>query len=427
MSLSIQLPYRPRRWQASAHSLIDGARFAVWVWHRRAGKTVAAVNELIKGVVKCPYPNPRGIYVAPFLKQAKKVAWQYLQDFTAVIPGMKYNKSDLSATFPNGGVAYLAGADNPDAMRGIHCDIAILDEFAQMNPTMWSSVLRPALTDRKGKAIFIGTPEGKNAFYRMYRQAQELPGWVADFLPVSMTDCIDPEELKAAKREMSPEEYDREFNLNWSAAIRGSFYGAEMGKAQKEGRITSVPYQEGLPVVSAWDLGIRDSVVWLFQVAGTEVRVIDCRHYQGTSLENICRDLDSLPYFWNRHIVPHDVRVREFGTGQTRLELMQGLGMHCQVAKNIPELDGIDAARRLLGRCWFDEEKCQTGIDALGQFKTEYDEQKQTYSINPVSDWTHHFADAFRYFAVENGGSQMNLDINWREPIDYGGRNASIT
>ncbi len=425
--MNLTLPYTPRRWQATAHKSIDAVRFAVLVWHRRAGKTVACINELIKGTVRCPYPNARGIYVAPFLKQAKKVAWQYLLDYTAPIPGVRYNKSDLSATFPNGAVVYLGGADNPDSLRGIHLDFAVLDEYAQMSPMMWTSVLRPALSDRKGKAIMIGTPQGRNSFYKMYKQAGELDGWYANYLPVTDTDCIDAAELLALQREMPPDEYEREYLLNWDASIQGAFFGSEMQDAHSQGRITSVPYESGLPVVSAWDLGIRNSVVWLFQIAGTEVRVIDCRFYEGTSLEAICRDLDKLPYIWNRHILPHDVRVREFGTGRTRLEMMQTLGMDVQIAKNLPELDGIEAARRLIERCWFDADACELGIEALTQFRTEYDPTRQSFKLRPLEDWTNHFADAFRYFAIENGGVQMDMQLGWRDPIDYGGRNASIT
>jgi len=422
---TIEIDYQPRAHQTAAHALIDDSRFSVLVWHRRAGKTVACINHLIKHILTSTLTNARGAYICPYLKQAKKVAWTYLQDYTRQIPGVVLNRSELSVTFPNGGVIYLAGADNPDAMRGVWLDFCVLDEYAQMDPTLWRSVIRPALADRKGKAIIIGTPQGKNAFYRMFESAEQLDGWGRDYLPVADTDCLDPDELLAAQREMSTAEYDQEFNLSWTAAIKGAFFGKEMQQAEAEVRITTVPHDPALGVVTAWDLGIRNSVIWLLQSAGSEVRAIDCRFYQETSLQDIVKDLQDLPYIWLSHILPHDVRVREFGTGRTRVETLQQLGITPRIARNIPEADGIEAVRFLLPRMWFDKTKCALGIEALTQFRTEYNELRQNFSVRPLEDWTNHFADALRMYAVEHGDNQLTFG-GWEQQLDYGSRNAAI-
>jgi phage terminase large subunit len=150
-------------------------RWAIAVAHRRAGKTVADINELIMGATKCKLPNPRFAYVAPQLNQAKDIAWSYLLEYTECFgPERKINASELWVELPNNGARIrIYGADNPDRLRGIYLDGAVLDEFGDMDPTVWTQVIRPALSDRKGWAIFIGTPKGKNTFHKLWTLADE--------------------------------------------------------------------------------------------------------------------------------------------------------------------------------------------------------------------------------------------------------------
>ena len=171
-------------------------RFKILVCHRRAGKTLAAINETIKEVLLCEKPNPRGFYVAPTFSQAKDIAWTYLKEFTRDIPGMKYYESDLRADFPTGARIKLFGAENPDRMRGIYVDVAVIDEYASMSPTIWTDVLRPALSDRQGKAIFLGTPKGQDSFYDLWTYALAHPEeWFALMLKASDTGILSPKEL----------------------------------------------------------------------------------------------------------------------------------------------------------------------------------------------------------------------------------------
>jgi hypothetical protein len=423
--LQVEIPYSPRSHQRRVHGLIEANRFAVLVQHRRAGKTVLAVNDSIKAILSCPHRHAQGLYVAPFRNQAKRVAWKYYLHYTRNIPGMTYNQTELSIGFANGATIMLGGADAPDVYRGMYFDHVVMDEYAQFPPRLWTQVIRPALADRQGRMLCIGTPAGRNSFFRMYKDAEGLEGWCRDYLPVSMTNVLDPKELAAIRREMPANEYAQEFELSWTAAITGAIYGKEMSEAESEGRITKVPYDKALLVHTSWDLGIRDSIVWLWQVAGSEVRAIGCRHYEGRSLPDIIADLRTLPYQWGDHVAPHDIAVREYGTGVTRLEQAQGLGWDFEVCPMIPVEDGINAFKSLIPRVWFDQVACADGIEALIQYRVDYDEIDRVFSTKPAPDWTRHPADAARMFAVAKGRGQSAF--SWgRRKADWSAQDRTV-
>ncbi|MGE3712532.1 MAG: hypothetical protein AB7G35_23050, partial [Hyphomicrobiaceae bacterium] len=186
-------------------------RWRVIVAHRRAGKTVATVNHLIRSALLCPLPEPRVAYIAPLYKQAKDVAWTYLKRFSAVIPGVDANESELRVDLPNRGRVRLYGADNPDGMRGIYLDDVVLDEYADMRPRVLPEIIRPALSDRKGSLTAIGTPRGHNDFYKLWQTAQHDPEWFGLMLRASETGLVDAQELADASKFMSPEQYAQEF------------------------------------------------------------------------------------------------------------------------------------------------------------------------------------------------------------------------
>lgn len=405
MRRSVDLrPHQVELWQ-------NLERFSVLVLHRRFGKTVLAICKLVHDVQECDLPMPRGHYFAPFLKQARSIAWDYLKLITSPLPGMKYNKSELSAEFPNGARIQLHGADNPDTFRGQYSDSVVLDEVAQMSPRMWGEVIRPALADRQGKALFIGTPFGRmNLFYELFERAGELEGWYRQLWTVEDTGIIEPGELAMLKAEMSREEYQQEMMCSWSAQVRGAYWAEKLDLADQENRVCSVPYDESVPVGTAWDLGMNDATaIWFWQVAGREIHLIDYQEYTGMGLPDIIRDLQSRPYIYDMHIGPHDIRVKELGSGAARIDTARSLGVNFTVARNIPVIDGISAVRDMLGRCWFDEQKCRQGLEALRLYRSEWDDVKRVLSLRPVHDWTSHAADAFRYLAVEisKGGRKI--------------------
>ena len=391
--------YEARRQFAPFHKRTQ--RFASIVAHRRAGKTVACINDLIDSALVCAKPEPRFAYVAPFYAQAKDVAWSYLKRFTSPIPGTTANESELRVDLPNGGRIRLYGADNYDRMRGGYLDGVVLDEYADMDPRAWSEVIGPMLADRKGWAAFIGTPKGRNAFCEVHERALTDPEWFALMLKASETGLIDADELSRWRREMTEEQYAQEFECSFQAALLGAYYGKEMSRAEADKRICGVPYDPAALVHTAWDLGIDDSTaIWFAQVVGKEVHIIDYYEASGEALQHYAGLLNSKPYSYGDHWFPHDAEAKELGTGKTRTETLASLGVKAKIVKMQAVEDGINAVRMLLPKCWFEAEKCKRGLEALRQYQREFDEKLKTFRSRPRHDWASHAADAFRYLSL---------------------------
>jgi len=390
--------YVPRRHQAEIHTQLK--RFNVLVCHRRFGKTVLAVNQLIGSGLRCRKAAPRFAYVAPLLKQAKAVAWDFLLRYGAPFR-VAANTSELRIDLINGARITLYGADNPDALRGIYLDGIVLDEYADMQPRTWTEVVRPALSDRKGWAIFIGTPKGQNGFYELYEQARVNKDWYAGMFKASTTGVIEPAELESLRTSMASEEYAQEFECSFQAANAGAYYGKMLSDAEVEGRVARVPWEPTVPVITAWDLGMDDATaIWFCQQVGREVRIIDYYEASGEGLTHYVNHLRSKPYVYGDHLLPHDANVKELGTGLSRMEVLQSLGLNPVVVSQQRVEDGINAVRLLLPRCWFDGEKCARGLKALGQYRREWADKLGTWRARPRHDWASHGADAFRYLAM---------------------------
>ena len=394
----VVIPYTPRTLQAKLHNELG--RFNVVVCHRRFGKTVFAINQMIKSAIQdlqLGKKAPRYAYLAPLFKQAKTVAWDELKRLLYDFPDVKFNEAELRADFM-GARIQLYGADNPDTLRGIYLDGVILDEYAQMNPKMYSEVIRPALSDRKGWGIFIGTPKGKNEFYDIYHTAKEKKGWKRFLFKASETGILDDEELEMAQQDMAESEFEQEYECSWSAALRGAYYAKELEAAYDEQRIGKVPYDPSKQVITAWDLGVSDSTsIWFAQYDGKAINLIDYYENSGEGLPHYIDLLNQKGYNYGAHIAPHDIVVREFSTGKSRKDLAFSLGIDFQVAPKLKVMDGIDTVRTTLNKCWFDEDKCKKGLDALLQYRSSYDDKKKIWSQKPVHDWTSHASDSFRY------------------------------
>lgn len=406
--LKIRTGYEERPYQAELQRRIK--RFNVIVCHRRFGKTVWSVNNTIHKGWSCEYRNPQYAYIAPNYQQAKRVAWTMFKDYTSKLPNRTVNEQELRIDMPRAHLGdfiriHLLGAENPDSLRGMYLDGAILDEYASMNTMVWSEVIRPALSDRRGWACFIGTPKGTNHFKDIYDfAATQNKDWYRVIYRASDTSIYPQEELDAARNEMGDEVYAQEYECDWGAAIKESYYGKEFRKMResKPSRIGNVPYDRGFQVATAWDLGMDDSTaIWFVQIVGTEVRVIDYYEANGEDLGHYVKIIKEKPYVYDEHLLPHDAGARELGTGVTRQETLRklGLGRTRIVKKQSPE-DGINAVRMLLSRCWFDEVKCSFGIKALENYRRKYDSKNNVYLNKPLHDWSSHGADAFRTYAV---------------------------
>ena len=417
----ISTGYRPRPLQAEIHRNLK--RFNVLVCHRRFGKTVLCINELLDRALSNPSARPRYAYVAPLYRQAKQVAWDYLKHYAVNLPHEKH-EGELRLDFPTaaGGAAriQLLGADNPDSLRGIYLDGVVLDEYAQMPPRIWGQVVRPALADREGWAIFIGTPNGRNGLYDIYRHATQADGWYATVFRASDTGIVPANELAAARRDMSEEEYAQEFECSFDAAIVGSYYAAAIAEAERDGRVGNVPWDPAVSVDTAWDLGIGDStVIWFLQQVGKEIHWIDYYECAGVGLDHYAKVVRDKPYVYGDHIAPHDARARELGTGRTRLETLARLGIKMRVVPRQSVDDGINAVRNLLPRSWFDASRCEGGLDALRQYRRQWDQRAGTFRATPFHDWTSHAADAARTAALGLRRSKGGTALPGTAESDY--------
>lgn len=394
-------------------------RWASVVAHRRAGKTVACIMDLIKKAVEHTGREPRFAYIAPTYQQAKDVAWSYLKDYTNAIPGMAKSESELTVTFPhNGARIRLYGAENYDRIRGLYLDGVVIDESGDIDPRAWPEVIRPALSDRRGWATFIGTPKGRNAFHKVYTAATKDPDWYTAELKASTTGILDSEELDSARKMLTPEQYAQEYECSFDAAIVGAYYGREMAQALEDGRITNVPLDRSADVYASWDLGIADSMsIWVFQVVGKEWHWLDYYENAGQALDHYVDWIKALPYTVHEHYLPHDGEARELQTGKSRKEFLEERGFNVEIVPRHEPMDGIDAARTRFNRFWFDAKKCERGIDCLRMYRADYDDKNQVLRPRPLHDWASHGADAFRCGVM--GGNEPRavelpqIDTDW--------------
>jgi hypothetical protein len=453
-----KIPYRPHAVQKAMHAGVrfhrydtrpTAKRFGFWVCHRRLGKTVALVNHLNRAAITFPRNDGRFAYMGPLRNQTKLMAWEYAKQFSKVA-GARPNESELRLDYPNGSKLWLAGADNPDAIRGGYFDLAGLDEFGQMYRRMWGEIIRPALADREGSAIVSGTPKGKNAFFDLYEVVKDDPSWDVHRHPISETSAIPGlmavtfdarhggqlpitrEEWAGIRMEVdrgltTEAEYQQEFELAWEAAMRGSYFAEALRNAQAEGRIGSVPYDPNMRVTTGWDLGMRDAlVIWFAQALMGEVRIIDHMSFTGRGLTEVAKELHAKPYVYAEHLLPHDVEVREQGTGRSRREVLAGLGINVRVMprlsarQDFEEDERISAIRQFLPRCVFHAERCKEGLEGLQAYRRDENARGELQN-RPCHDWASHHADAFGMlaqglFSAPRMKNEVRLNPVWAAP-----------
>ena len=411
----VVIPYKPRKLQKFLHNQIPKNRFNVIVAHRRSGKTVLCINHLIRAALTNPQPNPRYAFIAPTFKQGKSTAWDYIKNYCRNIPYIKFNESELRCDFPNGSRVTILGAENDQALRGIFLDGCVFDETQNISPVLFPEIIRPALADRKGWCIFIGTPKGQNYFYKLHKQALEEEDWWTATYKSSETKVLDDKELSAAKRVMSKDLYEQEFQCSFQAAITGSYYGKIIEELEKSNRITEVPYDDNLKTETWWDLGLKDSTaIWFVQRLQSQLRVIDYYENSGEGLDFYADVLDSKPYKYDRHIAPHDIKVRELGAyGKSRLETALELGISFDIAPKLSIEDGIEMVRKTLPQCYFDKNKTYQGTEALKAYQKKWDERNQCFKNRPTHNFASHPSDAFRTGCTFFGGKVSN----WKKRI----------
>lgn len=394
----ITLPYKPRLWTQQLHK--SNKRWNIIVAHRRCGKSTAALNHLQRSAMRVP--NSRYAYIAPFYRQAKNIAWDLIKQYARPIQNIEFNEAELTVKYPNGSRLTLYGADSPDSLRGIGLWGVVFDEYSQQPSNIFTEIIRPALADHSGYAIWIGTPKGKNEFYRLYEQGRKEEAWLALLLTVDDTKLIPEAELDDARLIMSEDEFQQEWYCSFEAAIKGAYYSSELAEARKQNRIKLVPYDETIRVHTIWDLGVGSNLVCIMaQRVSNEIKIIDC--WQGSGdmgiLDGI-RIIKQKPYFFGRNFFPHDVEAREETTGKSRKEMIKQAGFDVTVVEEIGVDNGIEAAKAMFRRLWINEELCQPFLDAISQYQREWDDKKGMFKRDPLHNWASHFADCCRYMAV---------------------------
>ena len=317
---------------------------------------------------------------------------------------MDENESELWVEVPNaaGSVSRirLYGADNADRIRGGYFDGVIEDEYADIAPNVREEIISPMLSDRKGWETVIGTIKGRNHLHALHEAVRDDPTWFTMYARASETGILDPEELETQKQRMSPARYAQEFELDADAAIQGAYWGKELAAAEAAGRMCAVEAAEA-PVQTVWDLGIGDSTaIWWWQAVGAEIRVLDFYENHGYGLDHYAAVVASKPWAKGDDWVPHDARVRELGTGRTRVETMRKLGLRPRLVPDHKVEDGINALRVLIPRMWWATPETRDGVEGLKQYRADYDEKARVFKDRPRHDWTSHRADAARYLAM---------------------------
>jgi phage terminase large subunit len=398
----IVLPYLPRAHFFSLHA--SQKRWKLVVAHRRAGKTVALANVLIRAALTNPRitPPPRYAYIGPSFDQTKDLVWSYLKEYTANVPDVRYLEGELTVVFARGQTIRLyGGALAYERMRGIYLDGCVLDEYPLLAPQAFTSVVRPCLADYGGFAIVSGTSAGDDHFHQLKLRAEVDPNW--DLFDIKITDtgeaALTAGEVGEMRRDMSADEFAREMLNSFAAPLEGAYYSEAFNNLASQNRITKVSADLNAGVFTAWDLGIADfQCVWLGQLAGRELHWLDYLEQRGRPLSFYASELASRAakgsFTYRAHLLPHDVEVRELTTGESRRQELSRLLTEpvLTVPRHSPE-DGIAAVRGVLGVSWFDAEKCRRGLDRLRSYRRGKTGQ-------PVHDDASHGADAFRTACV---------------------------
>lgn len=400
----INTGYVPRQHQIELHQRLK--RFNIVICHRRFGKTHLAVNHIINFLLTCPLKNPRVFYLAPNYAQAKRIAWDVFKQYTAMLPGVEYNEAELRIDIPSiNGRIQLLSAENPNSIRGIYADFIVLDEYGDMSPVVWTEAVRPALSDRRGGALFIGTVKGQNHFWDFYEKMRDSgdPEWFTALFKASETKIIPEDELRSARETMSEEAYLAEFECDPVGGLVGAYFAKELARAQNEGRIRDVAHDPMIPVDTYWDLGLNDATsVWFVQSVRGQHQIIDYYETSGMSIPEVVAELRKKRYNYGTFVLPHDAQARDLSTGKTRVQMFYSLG--CRNVRVIPrvgsKMESINAARVMLNKCYFDQSRCKFGIKALSNYKKKWDDKRQTFAETPLHDWASNGADAFQQFAM---------------------------
>ncbi len=422
---NVKLKYIPRPAFVPFHQRAQ--RFALMVCHRRAGKTVGAINEAVGRAIYNKRKRPRYAYIAPLRSQAKKVSWEYVKEYTEGLELKKPSESELTVTMRhNKATVELYGADGPnaEAIRGNYFDGVVVDEYGDMAPSVWPKIILPTLSDRQGWAVFIGTFKGKNHFFKMSQNYQGIdlaPGidpveFVRQryhmILRADQSGIIPPEELALIRSEADDDDYRQEYLCDPTAAVKGTYYASIISKMEGLGQIYALDaaYDPDQEVEAVFDIGRTDGTAcWIWQKRPGGIAVIDFFEMQGKGVDEAFAELQGkeegsehrIRYKYRKIWLPHDAKAKTFASRRSTIEqFLDEFGP--AVVAIVPKLDlvdGIAAVRKVLPVCYFNQ-RTSDGVEGLRAYQREWDEEKKVFTTNPLHNWASHPADSFRYLSV---------------------------
>lgn len=422
--------FKPRDYQIPIIDAIEnkGYKRVLAILPRRAGKDLTAFNLCIRYALKniCVI-----YYIFPTYAQGKKVIFdsitntgERILDFIPSEVIASINQQEMKIKFKNGSLLQVVGSDNYDSLMGTNPKLCVFSEYALQDPRAYQYI-RPILTANDGIAIFLSTPRGKNHLWELYQIAQQAPGWFCYKLTIDDTHHIPLSEIERERAEgiMSEDLIQQEYYTSFTMGVEGAYYAKYIDRMRVKGQIGLVPWETGFKVNTAWDLGVSDNTcIIFFQIIGQTVRIIDCYDKNKEGLEHYVKVIETKPYSYGRHFAPHDIRVREFGSGITRIEKARQLGIKFTVADDISIVDGIEAVRSSFSKIWIDEKQCAPLIKAIENYRQEYDAKRKTYKSHPLHDWSSHYSDALRYLCISlpktrDGLTAEELDKRYREAV----------
>ena len=403
----MELTFEPREYQAPLIAALNsGIKRAVFVAHRRAGKDILAFNWAIFQLLL--NSGWTAFHILPTYNQAKKVIWdantnesKRLLDYIPAEVIEQKNGQEMKIRFTNGSLYQLIGSDNIDSLVGTNPKIIIFSEYAIQSPAAWD-YLRPILDVNKGYALFISTPRGKNHFYDLLTRNRNNPDWYCEVLSITDTGVLSEADIDKIRAEgVSEELIQQEYYCSFNRGVEGSYYGKLIEKARNDNRICSVPYDPRMPVHTAWDIGYGDSTAIVFwQECGGEIRIIDAYENNGEGIAHYVKHLQTKPYVYGTHYMPHDAGSGSIQTGRTLQDVAYDIGLKTTILERETDICvGIEAVRSLLSTCYIDEKKCSHMLKCLENYHKKYNEKTQSYSESPMHDWCSHTADSVRYMA----------------------------
>lgn len=419
---TVELPngWAPRSYQRPFWDYLEnGGKRAIGIWHRRAGKDDVMLH---RAAVAAFERQATYWHCLPEYAQARKAIWTAVNSHTGkrrideAFPHelrAATNDNEMFIRFKNGSTWQVIGSDRYNSLVGAGVAGVTFSEWALCNPASWGYI-SPMMRENSGWAAFITTPRGKNHAHAMYESGRKNSDWFAQRLSVHDTGALSSEELADVLQtdyidlfgeDIGRAQFEQEYECSFNAAILGAFYAREMAVLRREGRIAIIEPLAGQPVHRAWDIGVKDDTsIWWFQVVGLQVFILDCYSQSGAGVDHYAEIIEQRrkKHGWKDGVdfVPHDARVKEWGTGRTRVETMQSLGLNPQVVPLASKLDGINAVRKTLARCVFHPRTEEQGIAALEQYRREWDDDKKTFKANEIHDWASHLSDAFRYLSM---------------------------